>query len=59
VIDSSRAPTRAPTPGPRLALADCPAEHWREEVLAAVECVWPRVSPSFFGRPLSGGAGGG
>lgn len=28
--------------GPRLALADCPPEHWRDEVLAALECVWPR-----------------
>lgn len=27
--------------GPRLALADCPREHWREEILAALECVWP------------------
>lgn len=30
--------------GPRLALADCPPEHWQEEVAAALECVWPTVS---------------
>lgn len=27
--------------GPRLVLADCPREHWRDEVAAALECVWP------------------
>lgn len=30
--------------GPRLALADCPPEHWRDEVLAALQCVWPTGS---------------
>ena len=30
--------------GPRLVLADCPRGHWREEVRAAIRCVWPRVS---------------
>jgi 2-amino-4-hydroxy-6-hydroxymethyldihydropteridine diphosphokinase len=42
VIDANRVRTPAPVVGPRLALTDCPVEHWREEVLAAVECVWPR-----------------
>ncbi|MEQ8846923.1 2-amino-4-hydroxy-6-hydroxymethyldihydropteridine diphosphokinase [Botrimarina sp.] len=27
--------------GPRLALADCPREHWEAEVAAALRCVWP------------------
>lgn len=35
--------------GPRLVLADCPREHWREEVAAALECVWP-ASPDTPGR---------
>lgn len=42
VIDANRVRTPEPVAGPRLALADCPVEHWREEVFAAVECVWPR-----------------
>ena len=29
--------------GPRLVLADCPPEHWRQEVQAALDCVWPPV----------------
>ncbi|QDV76197.1 2-amino-4-hydroxy-6-hydroxymethyldihydropteridine diphosphokinase [Botrimarina mediterranea] len=45
-IDANRTRTPAPVPGPRLALVDCPAGHWREEVLAAVECVWPRANRS-------------
>ena len=40
-IDASADGVAAATPGPRLVLADCPPEHWRDEVLAAVECVWP------------------
>jgi len=47
-IDASPIRSEANVAGPRLALADCPAEHWRDEVLAAVECVWPRdvsISP--------------
>jgi 2-amino-4-hydroxy-6-hydroxymethyldihydropteridine diphosphokinase len=47
-IDTRAVRAATPLPGPRLVLADCPAEHWRDEVLAAVECVWPRdvsISP--------------
>lgn len=40
-IDTRGAPWPLPPSGPRLALADSPREHWREEVLAALECVWP------------------
>lgn len=42
-IDARAVRAMAPLPGPRLLLADCPAEHWRDEVIAAVECVWPRA----------------
>ncbi len=34
-------PEAAAPEGPRLALADCPREHWREEILAAIQCAWP------------------
>ena len=45
LIDARRDPSRfAPPCCPRLALADCPAEHWRSEVLAAVACVWPSLA---------------
>lgn len=27
--------------GPRLMLTDCPRAHWRDEVRAAIRCVWP------------------
>lgn len=36
-------PAKGPC-GPRLALADCPPEHWQDEVAAALECVWPTAS---------------
>ncbi|QDT70544.1 2-amino-4-hydroxy-6-hydroxymethyldihydropteridine pyrophosphokinase [Planctomycetes bacterium MalM25] len=41
-IDAS--PRRSPLDpcGPRLVLADCPREHWRDEILAALQCVWPQ-----------------
>jgi 2-amino-4-hydroxy-6-hydroxymethyldihydropteridine diphosphokinase len=42
-IDARAVRTATPLPGPRLMLADCPVEHWRDEVSAAVECVWPRA----------------
>ncbi len=44
LIDARPAPWPLEPSGPRLVLADCPREHWREEVLAAVECVWPTES---------------
>ncbi|TWT96697.1 2-amino-4-hydroxy-6-hydroxymethyldihydropteridine pyrophosphokinase [Botrimarina colliarenosi] len=34
-------PGDTPPSGPRLALSDCAPEHWRDEVLAALDCVWP------------------
>jgi len=40
-IDARLTPWPLGPSGPRLVLADCPREHWREEVLAALECVWP------------------
>lgn len=40
-IDARRDPWPLPPSGPRLVLADGPAEHWRDEVAAALECVWP------------------
>lgn len=40
-IDARPSPWPLPPCGPRLALADCPREHWRDEILAALECVWP------------------
>lgn len=40
-IDARRAAPCEPFGGPRLALEDCPSEHWRDEVRAAIECVWP------------------
>lgn len=30
--------------GPRLRLADCLPEHWRDEVRAAMGCVWPGLT---------------
>ena len=30
--------------GPMLRLNDCPAEAWREEVRAAIQCVWPSAA---------------
>jgi 2-amino-4-hydroxy-6-hydroxymethyldihydropteridine diphosphokinase len=42
-IDARAVRAAAPLLGPRLMLADCPADHWRDEVSAAVECVWPRA----------------
>jgi 2-amino-4-hydroxy-6-hydroxymethyldihydropteridine diphosphokinase len=43
-IDAREVRAATPLPGPHLSLADCPVEHWRDEVIAAVECVWPRDS---------------
>lgn len=43
VIDSRVQPFPLASCGPRLVLADCPREHWHNEVLAAVECVWPTM----------------
>ncbi|MEO0529456.1 MAG: 2-amino-4-hydroxy-6-hydroxymethyldihydropteridine diphosphokinase [Planctomycetota bacterium] len=43
-IDASRNGPAAGRSGPRLALADCPPEHWQAEVAAALECVWPTRS---------------
>ncbi|MEN0110284.1 MAG: 2-amino-4-hydroxy-6-hydroxymethyldihydropteridine diphosphokinase [Planctomycetota bacterium] len=40
-IDARPEPWPLPPSGPRLVLADGPAEHWRDEVAAALECVWP------------------
>lgn len=40
-IDARPDPRPLPPCGPRLVLADCPREHWRNEVVAALECVWP------------------
>lgn len=40
-IDASVARSGRMPAGPRLALADCPREHWRDEVAAALACVWP------------------
>jgi len=43
-IDARAVRVATPLAGPRLSLADCPPQHWRDEVLAAVACVWPRVA---------------
>lgn len=40
-IDARPNPWPLPPSGPRLVLADGPAEHWQDEVAAALECVWP------------------
>lgn len=44
VIDARPDPWPLGPSGPRLVLADCPREHWRDEVLAALECVWPTAT---------------
>lgn len=49
LIDARPDPWPLPARGPRLVLADCPREHWRDEVAAALECVWP-ASPETPGR---------
>lgn len=54
-IDARAVRAAAPLPGPRLALADCPVEHWRDEVIAAVECVWPRDPRLALGPKLAPG----
>lgn len=44
-IDARSERPTGPNRGPRLALVDCPAEHWQQEVEAAMQCVWPQRSP--------------
>ena len=48
-IDLRDDPSRLLGPrGPRLALVDCPRDHWRDEVRAAIDCVWPREASAVF-----------
>ena len=44
LIDARAEPFPLPPCGPRLVLADCPPEHWQDEVAAALECVWPTAT---------------